>query len=90
MLKTSPTATVPDLAPEITDTATLIPARNVRVGDAIDYPHGPAHVLRIDRPAYLLAALGDGAGVLVFRGRQPQIVTGGQLVSVLLPRPEAA
>jgi hypothetical protein len=59
----------------------------LRLGDVIDYPHGPAAVTGLWSPGYLTYALGPGSVVIKHAGRASRAVAGDEIVPVLLPRP---
>ncbi|MCP9947176.1 hypothetical protein [Actinomadura madurae] len=64
-----------------------IPAAQLRLGDVIDYPHGPAAIVGLASPDYLTYALGPGSVAIRHASRAPRAIAGHELVRVLLPRP---
>lgn len=48
-----------------------IPAAQLRLGDVIDYPHGPAAIVGLASPDYLTYALGPGSVAIRHASRAP-------------------
>ncbi|TDD37815.1 hypothetical protein E1287_07075 [Actinomadura sp. KC06] len=73
--------------PETDKGVATIPGAQLRLGDVIDYPHGPAAITEMAALGYLTDALGPGSVVIKHARRAPRAIAGAQDVQVLLPRP---
>lgn len=73
--------------PNNTNGVETVTGSQLRLGDVVDYPHGPAAITGLWSPGYLTYALGPGSVAIKHAGRGSRAVAGDEPVQVLLPRP---